>query len=939
MPVPRQSTCWIPRAAEAEFLRLLSAQQAKILPLTGGGGIGKTSLLLWCFEHCQEKGIPALYLDLPRLTTSSSLNMLLQLQTVNTPTFDTLRKQLRSNERLADLLKSYGDSANTASELLQKDHSLDQEFGKIMGAVVGLCKIISQLWQRADQQRHEQLVKQPEETLLRALAKDFSKQGVMLLDTLEQAGKQKLQTRLLFYANGEINTRVEDTPQAETLLDYCAGMAGLLFQYPVVMVLAGRAPVRELKGRSFSDFAPTLSLPAFDTQEIQSYLQQTLPHLPPAQPNDLAQLKTITCGNPLLLERVATLLSDWDGWAWQPKQWQPLLNAYQHDPNHGLLLYVTQRLADHIQADDRAFWRLALPRHAIQHEMADILFPASEFGAQSGLARLNAYAEKGILFAGRGENLDKYYLHDETRAALQAWAEREKCWLNANAEQIHAQLGAWFAREGNWTELEPKLLEWESEESIWEAALPEFGNPLLLEASHHLLMADADFEQRYPKYQRNDFWVKLSSIISWNNAEKMTLCAALPNTHSSRIKEVSKMWSWDESRLRELFKPATQYWMQALSRKGQLPVGWDNDGKFLENACSNFPDEAFFLGNFAWFMQTIRQDYDQAESLYQRAIASDSNDARNLGNFAWFMQTIRQDYDQAESLYQRAIASDPNDAHWLGNFALFMHTIRQNYVQAGSLYQQAIEVAPKHARNLNNFALFMRHIHQDYDQAENLYQQAIKVEPKYTYALCDFALFMQDIRQNYDRAEKLYQQAIKDDPKCAHALGNFAGFMHTIRQNHDQAESLYQQAIEADPEHARNLGKFAFFMATIRKDYERAKVLYQQSLALDDRNTNLMGNLAQLFLQAGELVEGWTWLEKAFATPSLDSSLELKLWFYLYAHFPVEFPKAEEEIQTLLDSGVRSEDWDFSGNLAQAKGQHPDFTQLQALVSAINTPV
>jgi tetratricopeptide (TPR) repeat protein/ABC-type cobalamin/Fe3+-siderophores transport system ATPase subunit len=366
---------------------------------------------------------------------------------------------------------------------------------------------------------------------------------------------------------------------------------------------------------------------------------------------------------------------------------------------------------------------------------------------------------------------------------------------------------------------------------------------------------------------------------------------------------------------------------------------YDLAEKLYRQAIEADPNDAEWLARFAVFMDDICKDYDQAESLYRRAIAADDKDARNLGNCAVFMQTIRKDYDQAESLYRRTIAADPTHAHHLGNFAWFMHYIRKDYDQAESLYRQAIAADPNHALNLGNFAAFMQIIRQDYDQAESLYQRAIAADPNHAGILGNFAWFMHYIRKDYDQAESLYRRAIAADEKHANNLGNFANFMKDIRKDYDQVESLYQRAIAADLNHADILGRFAIFLHVYRKDYAQAQTLYLRALELAPNDANLMGNLAQLYLQAGDLVQGRAWLDKAFATPSDHQGLLLELWLYRYAHFPAEYPQAVGEIQALLDSGARSVDWDFSGNLAQAKGQHPDFAQLQALVTAINTPV
>ncbi|WP_130472413.1 tetratricopeptide repeat protein, partial [Candidatus Magnetaquicoccus inordinatus] len=37
------------------------------------------------------------------------------------------------------------------------------------------------------------------------------------------------------------------------------------------------------------------------------------------------------------------------------------------------------------------------------------------------------------------------------------------------------------------------------------------------------------------------------------------------------------------------------------------------------------------------FLQNIRQDYDRAEELYERALSADANDANSLGNYAGFL--------------------------------------------------------------------------------------------------------------------------------------------------------------------------------------------------------------------------------------------------------------------------------------------------------------
>ena len=1062
--------------------------------------------------------------------------------------------------------------------------------------------MLYEFWQRKENQQHQNLLKKPEEALLAALASDFTKHGVILVDTLEQASKQNLQTRLAFCDDGGLETPVAENPHALSLLDYCAGMAHFLFDKPVVMVMAGRPPaIRELGALPVEYFAPTVEVPAFTAAEIRTYLEKSLPrHIASPQDSDISKLQQLTLGNPFLLERVVRLLADWQPlWEWQAQQWQPLLNSFQQDERHGLLLYVTQRLLTHVLPDDRAFWRLALPRQFIHRDMAELLFPKAEFGEQSGLQRLKTYEEKGTVY--REQDPDRYFLHDETRAAFSAWARRENVWLDKAACETHAQLAAWFDQQSGWPD----------QYQDPTAKTPENGNPLLLEGAYHTFMADPSFAIREQGQDKEEFWKMLAGSLYRANAWKRQRVDLLPTeephktsallqadwefcskrfqshtaqylTQKASRGDLPADWQGNESTIRELLKTMPddpevwgllaelesltgeereQHYRKAIElapnnadRLGDFAVfmeltrkDYDHAEAFYQKAINADPTDAHWLGNFAYFVEKIRKDYDRAEALYGQAVAADPTHARNLGNFALFMKNIRKDYDRAEKLYEQAIAADPNHANNLGNFAVFMetirkdydraevlyeqvvaadpnharnlgnfadfvekirkdydraellyeqsiaadpkdarnlgwfayfmHYIRKDYDRAETLYEQSIAADPNHARNLGNFALFMKNIRKDYDRAEKLYARVIAADPKYAHGLGNFAVFMKNIRKDYDRAESLYAQAIAADPRDAHWLGNFAVFMESIRKDYDRTELLYEQAIAADPNHANNLGNFAVFMETLRKDYDRAEVLYEQSLAADptyahnlgdfavfmqtlrkdydraellyaqslaadpthahnlgnfaafmetlrkdydraellyaqaitadptnarnlgnfadfvekirkdyDRaellyaqavaadptdarnlgnfavfmqtirkdylqakqlyhralaiepnETNIMANLAQLYLLEGDKTQGKALIEQAFALNPEDIALKLELWFYRFAHFPEDYPQAQIEIRALLETGERSEGWDFSVNIAQAeKDGHPNVALLQALADVIS---
>jgi tetratricopeptide (TPR) repeat protein len=884
---------WIPREAETEFQNLLKDGKAYVLPLVGVGGAGKTSLLRRFFSHCERNEIPAIYIDLPRLIVSGALDMWLRVETVHTKAFDEHRKKLNTSyETLSAMLQPYGDNASGAAELLQKGVGKDENYGLAVGAIRDAGKLVYEFWQRRENQQQQELLQKPEETLLRALAKDFQKRGVILIDTLEQAGKQNLSTRLRFRDDGELETPAAEHPRTANLIEYCAGMAHFLFDKPVIMVLAGRPPaIRELGALPLDYFAPTVDVPAFTADEIRTYLESSLPRqIAPPQDSDISKLQQLTLGNPFLLERVVRLLADWQPtWEWQVEQWQPLLNSFQQDERHGLLLYVTQRLLTHVLPDDRAFWRLALPRQYIHRDMAELLFPKDEFGEQSGLQRLKTYEEKGTIY--REQDPDRYFLHDETRAAFTAWAKREKVWLDKAALEIHARLVTWFDQQSGWPAEYPDP----------KAKTPQNDNALLLEGAYHAFMADSSFEQREKNQDKEEFWRMLAGSPYRSNAWKRQRIDLL-STEESR--ETSELLEADHKRCISNFNDGTSYHLIQKATDGHLPADWQENETTLRELLKIMPDDAelweslawieslsmeereqYFekaltldsnnanrlnsfavfmqvmqknydrtenlyqqamtanhksphhINNFARFMHKIRKDYDRAEDLYQQAMNADPKSAYHISNFAHFIENIRNDYDRAEDLYQQAMNADPKSAYHISNFARFMEKIRKNFNRAETLYKQAFDAEPKNINNIRLFANFMRNVRKDYKHANKLYFQAIRDGLQDHGILCDYSRFLHNSYKKYNQAEKFYKEALRTEPECVITLTNFANFLWQIRKDFPRAEKFYEQAINIEPNNIINLRNFALFIETIRKDFDRAENLYQRAFEIDPNNT------------------------------------------------------------------------------------------------------
>lgn len=215
----------------------------------------------------------------------------------------------------------------------------------------------------------------------------------------------------------------------------------------------------------------------------------------------------------------------------------------------------------------------------------------------------------------------------------------------------------------------------------------------------------------------------------------------------------------------------------------------DKKDKIYEKGISKYPKDAILYGDYARFLDEIRQDYDQVEAY--------SRKAKEVGNYAVYLHEIRQDYNRAEEYYKKAIDADPKDADNLGNYAVFLHEICQDYKEAEIYYNKAIDADPKHADNLGNYANFFRYIRGDYGQAQKYYEKAIKEDPVHVNNLGDYAAFLCEIRHDYKGAEKNYEKAIEIDPEDADINSSYAHFLITCRGDLERADSLIRQAFES----------------------------------------------------------------------------------------------------------------------------------------------
>lgn len=190
-----------------------------------------------------------------------------------------------------------------------------------------------------------------------------------------------------------------------------------------------------------------------------------------------------------------------------------------------------------------------------------------------------------------------------------------------------------------------------------------------------------------------------------------------------------------------------------------------------------------------------------------------------------------------------------------------------------------------------------------------------------------------------DRADQIFQQGISQFPQAAPLLGDYATFLIDLRKDYDAADAMYKRALEADPNDAENLDNYATFLSDQRQDYDAAEAMYRRALEADPEDANVRANLARLLLAVGR-AEGRAVLHEALSLLDdvSEPQVELECAFYLFAH-GTGHERAEglKSARELIESGVRSREWDLSRNVERAQQDgHPDGAWLGKLAAVIN---
>ena len=360
--------------------------------------------------------------------------------------------------------------------------------------------------------------------------------------------------------------------------------------------------------------------------------------------------------------------------------------------------------------------------------------------------------------------------------------------------------------------------------------------------------------------------------------------------------------------------------------------------KIYLNALDKYPDTGWLWWSFTYFLHFTKKDYAELDKYYKRALELNKNKAGILDNYALYLESIKKDYTKAEEYYFKALAVDPNNAITNGNYALYLESIKKDYTKAEEYYLKALAADPNNANNNGNFALYLENIKRDYTKAEKYFLKALAIEPDHAIFNSSYALYLENIKRDYTKAEKYFLKALAADPDNADINGNYANHLHFIIEDYAKAEEYYLKALTSNPNHANNNSNYASYLHFIKKDYSKAEEYFLNALTIEPDNAIYNINYSQLLLKLGKKKKAQEYLQKAYNINKDENDTLIELWFYRYAHFPKFLSEAENKIEELLNNGIRSIGWDFSGNIERAiKDGHPNPKKLKEFAKRITT--
>lgn len=207
-------------------------------------------------------------------------------------------------------------------------------------------------------------------------------------------------------------------------------------------------------------------------------------------------------------------------------------------------------------------------------------------------------------------------------------------------------------------------------------------------------------------------------------------------------------------------------------------------------------------------------DLDRTEQDFQEKLAK-GRDPETLANYALFLQTARNDREQAGKLFSEALNSDPDSPEYLRLYAVFLGKSDDGREKARSLFQKALSIAPDHPDLLINYAFFLRRTGGDLAEIDGHYEKSLSENPEDPALLVEYASYLKAFRGEAEKAEELFRRALAALPESrARMAEQYISLLDVGPSSGSEggAEALYRRALEEKPENVTARMRYAAWL-------------------------------------------------------------------------------------------------------------------------------
>ncbi len=268
-----------------------------------------------------------------------------------------------------------------------------------------------------------------------------------------------------------------------------------------------------------------------------------------------------------------------------------------------------------------------------------------------------------------------------------------------------------------------------------------------------------------------------------------SLTKAVETRPESEEKEALK------SAVEKATEEAKDWWSVVLKARPFVVRDPAKADEIYRDGLEKYPNSSELVGTYALFLLRARMKFDEAESLFLRALEANAEQPWLLSSYAAFLWQVRKRSNEAEAYLRRALECDPNDQIALCNYASFLFIVPKDFATAEVFYRRAVETEPQNPEVLNLFALFLYQAQNRFDEAELLFRRAIDYAPKDAWCLGYYAYFLWQIRKKFDDAEAYFRRALRNDPHNATNLCNYGGFLIS-RGNRQRGLNLLRRSLQ-----------------------------------------------------------------------------------------------------------------------------------------------